>query len=214
MESSDLYRSQKEYYRDKYNESDDVPWNDAFDDRWLEDTARGIRRSGACNALEIGTGHGRGARILAEAGFMVVGVDYLYEPLVVAKKYKNGHARPHYLQADIFSAPFAKNRFDVVLDWGVFHHILRSDTRLFLNHILRLLKNEGHYLLGCFSINFKHHESEKRKRNWIRHHGHYDRFSTKEELMKIFAPAFEINSLTEDPKGFYLLDMTKRNLKP
>ncbi len=206
-----LYVSQREYYRRTYENADTIPWDDAFDVEWLKRTLKKIGRPEGRTALEIGTGHGKGARILTEAGYIVAGIDYLLDPLQEAAKKNNEAGRaPFYIQADVFKPPFAGKMFDLVLDWGVFHHIRRADTKTFLDSIIRLLKVEGRFLLGCFSTKFRHNGEKNRKRNWTLHRGHYDRFSKKKELKKVFSPSFTINSFAENGQGLYLIDMTMR----
>ncbi len=206
-----LYISQKEYYRKIYAKGGDTPWDNAFEVTWLEKTLAALGSTKGKMALEIGTGYGKGARILKRAGWKTIGVDYVLEPLKVAVNFeKNKRRRPLYVQADIFEPPLCEHVFDLVLDWGVFHHIRRNETPQFIDAITRLLRPGGVFLLGCFSTKFRHSGEKRRKRNWTRHHGHYDRFSTKNELVKTFREAFEIGSIEEDPKGFFLLVMTAR----
>jgi len=211
----ELYVSQREYYSKTYRGGDPVPWEGAFDGAWLKKAARYKAKGSSCFALEIGTGTGRGARIMAEAGYMAVGIDYVLDPLKQAVQIENGaEQNPFYVQANMFKAPLADGSFDLVLDWGVFHHIRRADTKLFLNCVTRLLKKDGRFLLGCFSTKYRHPGERKRKRNWMRHRGHYDRFSTRKELRKIFSPLFIINSIAETGEGFYLIDMSLTSSTP
>jgi SAM-dependent methyltransferase len=178
----------------------------------LNKTVRNKEKSRKLIALEIGTGTGRGSRVMAEAGYKTVGLDYLLEPLRQASQKKSeANKNPFYLQADVFKTPFTDESFDLILDWGVFHHIRRADTKLFLAVVTQLLKKDGRFLLGCFSTGFRHHGEKKRKRSWTRHRGHYDRFSTRKELRKIFTPFFIINSIAETNEGFYLIDMSLKD---
>ncbi|VAX23601.1 hypothetical protein MNBD_NITROSPINAE04-2755 [hydrothermal vent metagenome] len=211
----ELYVLQREYYSKTYRGGGSVPWEGAFDGAWLKKAVRHKVKGSSCFALEIGTGTGRGARIMAEAGCAMVGIDYVLDPIREAVQ-KKGEANKNlfYVQANMFKAPFADNSFDLVLDWGVFHHIRRADTKLFLNCVTRLLKKDGRFLLGCFSTRYRHPGEKKRKRSWTRHRGHYDRFSTRKELRKIFSPLFIINSIAETSEGFYLIDMNKKSGKP
>ncbi|MGK7346273.1 MAG: class I SAM-dependent methyltransferase [Candidatus Nitrospinota bacterium M3_3B_026] len=204
--AGDLYKTQREYYKRVYSSGGPAPWDTAFDGEWLERKLKSLGLAGGRRALDLGAGRGRGARILKKAGWRVAAMDYLAEPLAGAKGRTDGGA--WLVQGDAFEPPFAPRSFDLALDWGVFHHTRRRDTAAFLRSVTALLKPSGVFLLGCFSTKFRHPGEKRRKRNWTRHNGHYDRFSTRSELRGLFSPFFLVDSIDEDPKGFYLLAMT------
>ena len=203
-----LYATQKEYYRSMYSSAAPAPWDEFFDGQWLKDRLAfgpGARKG---IALEIGAGKGRGAGILVKAGYRCVAMDYLLEPMIHASS--GGDKRLFFVNADLFAAPFRDGIFNLALDWGVFHHIRRKDTGLYISAVRRLLGEKGRLLLGCFSTRFRHPGERRRKRNFTLHHGHYDRYSTRAELKQAFGPWFEISSMEERAAGYYLLDMTLR----
>jgi len=208
--NDDIYVSQRKYYQRIYDSEVGTPWENAFDTGWLKKTLGTIGRRTGRWALEIGSGSGRGALALDEAGYHTVGMDYVFNPLVTATSRRGKKSRPLFVHADFFEYPFSGGVFDLALDWGVFHHIRRCDTEPYLETVSGILKKEGRYLLGCFSDKFKHKGEKRRKRNWLRHHGHYDRFFTRAELVKVLDPFFRIESITEDAGGFYLVHMTAR----
>ena len=202
----DLYDTQKEYYRSIYGSGQKAPWEDFFDGDWLKERLAECPPAKGMRALEIGAGMGRGARILAKAGYQCAAIDYLHGPLRQANAVKSGR-RPVYINGDFLFPPFRKGFFNLALDWGVFHHIRRKDTRLYLDAVRWALEDGGKLLLGCFSTKFRHEGEEKRKRNFTLHKGHYDRYSTRRELKLIFSPHFRIRSMEERKEGYYLLDM-------
>ncbi len=208
--NDEIYVSQRKYYQEIYNNETDTPWENAFDTEWLKKTLGTIGRRSGRWALEIGAGSGRGSMTLGKAGYHTVGIDYVFKPLVTATNRRGEKFRPLFVHADFFEYPFKSGVFDLALDWGVFHHIRRGDTDSYLETVKGTLKKEGRYLLGCFSEKFRHKGEKRRKRNWLIHHGHYDRFSTREELVKVLNPFFIIESITEDVGGFYLVHMTAR----
>ncbi len=206
-----LYVDQREFYRKIYESSSSPPWENAFDPDWLKQILRELGSAKGKRALDIGAGKGRGCSILASHGYAVAGMDYLFTPLSAAMDLKTAKGKhPVFVNADLFTAPFRDRSFDVALDWGVFHHIRRNDTGKYLQALTRVLKPGAIFLLGCFSTSFRHEGEKKRKRNWLVHKGHYDRFSTKRELIKTFAPLFEIASLKETRPGFYHIVMRLR----
>lgn len=71
--------------------------------------------------LDAGCGHGRYTECFQEFGAEVIGMD-LGEGVDIA--YEDSGHRPleHFIQADILSAPFRKEIFDLVFSMGVLHH--------------------------------------------------------------------------------------------
>ncbi|MDH5478153.1 MAG: class I SAM-dependent methyltransferase [Nitrospinota bacterium] len=209
MSLDSLYTTQKEYYRSLYASEQPEPWDRFFDGDWLKGRlgAKGANKGKL--ALEIGAGKGRGASILSNAGYRCVAIDYLLAPMTQAPP-PSGANSPCFVNADLFAAPFVDGVFNLALDWGVFHHIRRKETGLYIRAVRRLLGPDGRLLLGCFSTRFRHPGEGRRKRGFTLHHGHYDRFSTRTELKKTFGPWFIITSMEERKEGYYLLDMTAR----
>ena len=211
LSSADLYAGQKEYYRKSYESSPSLPWEKAFDSDWLKATLAKLGSGKGKRALDIGAGKGRGSLILSANGYKTVGMDYLFPPLTAAHDIcRVGRNRPSFVNADLFADPFRNLSFDLALDWGVFHHIQRKETGDYLRALKRLLKPGGAFLLGCFSTSFRHTGEGDRKRNWLIHKGHYDRFSTREELTRVFSPSFSIMSLAQTQPGFYHISMKLR----
>jgi len=208
LSSAVLYAGQKEYYRKSYESSPSLPWEDAFDQDWLKLTLGKLGAGKGERALDIGAGKGRGSLILSANGYKTVGMDYLCEPLIAAHNICQGRRnRPSFVNADLFAIPFRDRSFDLALDWGVFHHIRRQETGDYLRALKRVLKPGGVFLLGCFSTNFRHTGEGDRARNWLIHKGHYDRFSTREELIRVFSPSFRVMSLAQTQPGFYHMSM-------
>jgi ubiquinone/menaquinone biosynthesis C-methylase UbiE len=211
LSSAILYAGQKEYYRKSYESSPSLPWEKAFDMDWLKRTLNKLGDGKGKRALDIGAGKGRGSLILSASGYKTVGMDYLLPPLTAAHDIcRDRRNRPSFVNADLFANPFRDRCFDLALDWGVFHHIQRKDTGEYLLALKRALKPGGVFLLGCFSTNFRHAGEGDRQRNWLVHKGHYDRFSTREELTRVFSPSFSIMSLAETRPGFYHISMKLR----
>lgn len=204
-----LYSSQREYYRETYTTQEAAPWDGAFDTKWLGAVLKEIGPARGRPALDIGTGRGKGLRALRDAGFRAVGIDYVLKPLIDARRGAVPGAM--LVNGDLFAAPFTPASFDLILDWGVFHHIRRRDTKVFLDSVTSLMAPSGHFLLGCFSTKFRHKGEKNRKRNWKLHQGHYDRFSTKKELLSVFSPKFRVWSIEERSGGFYHLAMSLKD---
>jgi SAM-dependent methyltransferase len=184
--------------------------------------AAALRRLGSRvpggRVLDLGCGEGRHAFYAAERGFRVIGVDY--EPTAIQRaralevKHPGADGRVAFQVADLFALPFQPSVFDVIIDYGCFHHVTRGDTRRYLDAVLPLLKPGGHFLLSCFSTKFKHHPGERRTRDWVVHRGHYDRFFRKGDFAGIFGEWCDVLAIREERNGlsgFYHVTMRRKD---
>jgi ubiquinone/menaquinone biosynthesis C-methylase UbiE len=136
----------------------------------------------------MGCGEGRHMILLKKIfpNSKVVGFDILRTPLITTRQRISGFQSTYIAVADVFSIPFKSETFDVVLDFGVFHHVRKKMLRTYKRELMRVLKKGGYFLIGVFSTKFKHHINEVRKRHFIYHKKHYDRFFTEETLKQEF----------------------------
>ncbi|MFC1835364.1 class I SAM-dependent methyltransferase [Thermodesulfobacteriota bacterium] len=109
--------------------------------RWLEMATP--EHTGS--ALEIGCGHGRGARILVDKlGFRNVFAFDLEEILIqrAARWLPPKYARSiDFFVGDAQDLPFATGAFDAVVNYGIIHHVL--DWRRCIAEISRVLRPGG-----------------------------------------------------------------------
>jgi SAM-dependent methyltransferase len=112
--------------------------------------------------------------------------------------------RLRFMVGDAFRLPFPPGRFDGLIEYGCLHHVKIGDTRRYLKNVLPCLKTGGYFILSCFSTRFKHHPGEKRRRNWLVHQGHYDRFFRKKDFKTLFGSQFEILKMEEKSDGLYV----------
>ena len=95
--------------------------------------------------LEVGCGSGEVARYIAERYRSdVVGIDVDPEQVEMARKSADGLSNVRFLEADATSLPFADGSFDVVLSFGVLHHI--PNWLDALEEIRRVLRDGGYFL--------------------------------------------------------------------
>lgn len=201
-----IYPSQKEFFRRAY-ETGVHGWPTEKPAREILGFLRQIRKEGISGRfLDIGCGEGRHLIPFARAGFSCDGLDL--EPLALKKAAaylrKAGVARRVRLRkGDALRLPYPKASFDVILDSGCFHHIRKADQRLFIANVLRVLKAGGTFLLTVFDVDFRHSPDEPRgkRRRWIVHRGHYDRFFTKGDLREIFGREFRILDVKKEARG-------------
>lgn len=155
-------------------------------------------------ALDLGCGEGRHSILLARLGARVDAVDYergaLRKAAVFARR-AGVAGRIRFRKADALDLPFDDAAFDVVVDYGCFHHVVKPDWKRYVREISRVLRPGGRLVLSVFSMKFRHYEGEKRTRPWLYHRNHYDRFFNRGDLAPIFAPAFDLVAIREEHKG-------------
>ena len=95
--------------------------------------------------LEVGCGSGAVSKYIAQNhGSNVTGVDLDPELIELAKKGIGDIPNAHFFVADVTHLPFGDNEFDVVLSFGVMHHI--PNWLDALEEIARVLKPKGYFV--------------------------------------------------------------------
>jgi SAM-dependent methyltransferase len=197
----EIYQKQKKFFRKAY-ETGRHGWPEVGP---TPQVARGVRSLGSGRgrtALDLGCGEGRHTILLARQGYDVTAYDL--EPLALRKarshvRRAGVHAR--FVAGDALDLRFPDAAFDLVLDYGCFHHIVTRDWARYRRGIARVLRPGGHLLLSVFSMKFRHHPREKRTRDWLVHRNHYDHFFTRAALRDALAPQFEVRRILEELDG-------------
>ncbi len=97
--------------------------------------------------LDIASGAGYGAVLLAENAAHVCGVDIDYEAVNFARdRYKEVNLT--YLQASLAALPFASGSFDVVISFETIEHVSADLHNKFLEEILRVLSPDGFLIIS------------------------------------------------------------------
>ena len=114
--------------------------------------------------LEVGCGNGGVSKYVAERYLLnVTGVDIDPEQIQLAQENINDIPNIHFLAVDATNLSFQDNDFDIVLSFGVTHHI--SNWLGALREIRRVLKPKGYFiyydliypeLVAKFGRAFKH----------------------------------------------------------
>lgn len=211
-----IYELQKHFFEEAYR-TGEHGWPTTEPEKFVTDFLKKNRRSLAGKRLlDIGSGEGRHTIAAAMEGLNAYGMDY--QPIAIKRaidfsKGKKIRGSLNFVVGDIFNIPFQDRSFDLLIDYGCLHHIKKADADRYLNRLRFLLEDKGYFILSCFSSRFKHYKGEKRKRDWIIHRGHYDRFFRKKDLYEIFSGNFEIIKIEEEQDGlhvFYHLLMRKK----
>jgi SAM-dependent methyltransferase len=190
-----LYKEQKRFFEKAYR-TGVHGWPVEDPSRFVVEFLKTFRRKNLKGRiLDIGCGEGRHTLLFAEAGYAATGVDL--QPLAIRRakdfsKLKRVKGGFQFVLGDVFSLPFRLNHFDVLIDYGCLHHVMKKDFSRYLKSTLPLLRPGGYFLLSCFSDKFKHHPEERRRRDWMVHRGHYDRFFRRNDFKTLFGRFYDI----------------------
>jgi SAM-dependent methyltransferase len=99
--------------------------------------------SGSGDALDVGCGEGRGARLLTELGYRVTAADPVDRFLEAARELDSAET---YVRAPAGALPFADGRFDLVMAYNVLMDL--DDVPGALAEMARVLKPSGRLILS------------------------------------------------------------------
>ena len=164
----------------KNNSVESMPWfNKDLDLDLAKELER--RRITKGRFLDLGTGPGTQAKLLAKLGFTVVGTD-ISEHAV--RKASREFSKAVFTVDDILDTKFPPNGFDYIFDRGCFHVLAAKDREQYVKNVKKILKNNGLLFLKCFSTKETQLTS-----------GPY-RFS-KNNIREMFGSSFEIESVSD-----------------
>lgn len=102
--------------------------------------------------LDSGCGTGENAFFFARKGHKVTGIDFLAEPITIAKqKATERGLTATFLVKDALTLKDWTERFDNVIDSGLFHVLSDDDRRRYVEGLATVLKPGGRLFLLCFS---------------------------------------------------------------
>lgn len=203
----------RRYFREAYRKREHG-WETEEPSPYAEAFLRRVRRQVPVGTLlDIGCGEGRHCLAARRLGFKVTGIDY--EPLALERARHFAVVRHvggiRFRKANVFSLPFLRSSFDVVLDYGCLHHQRKSDWTAYRASVLRVLKPHGFYILSVFSPKFCFFRASRRP--WHIAFGAYRRCFTQQEISELFGPHFEIPAIVEEQgegRGFWHVLMKRR----
>ena len=125
-----------------------APWDIGKAQQAFVDAADQISGS----ILDAGCGTGDTALFFAARGQRVTGIDFLEEPIKRAKRkaVERGLAAT-FLVKDALSLKDWNERFDCVIDSGLFHVFADADRKKYVAGLATVLKPGGRLFLLCFS---------------------------------------------------------------
>jgi cyclopropane fatty-acyl-phospholipid synthase-like methyltransferase len=125
-----------------------APWDIGKPQKPFIDVADRI----AGSVLDAGCGTGDTALFLASRGNQVTGIDFLEEPIRRAKlKAAERALNVTFLVKDATTLNDWSERFDAVIDGGLFHVFSDEDRRNYVEGLATVLKRGGRLFLMCFS---------------------------------------------------------------
>ena len=104
-----------------------------------------VELNGKKDFLEVGCGNGLVSKYIAKNySSSVIGIDVDPEQIELARKDAVGISNIRFLAADATNLPFEDNSFDIVLSFGVLHHIYKWLDAL--KEIGRVLRVKGYFV--------------------------------------------------------------------
>ncbi|HVT26474.1 MAG TPA: class I SAM-dependent methyltransferase [Lacipirellulaceae bacterium] len=173
-----------------------APWDIGRPQQAFIDVADQIRGS----VLDAGCGTGELSLFLAGRGNTVTGIDFLDEAIRRAKQKAAERQLPvTFLVKDAMSLKDWNERFDNVVDSGLFHVFSDDDRKTYVAGLTTVLKPGGRMHLMCFSNEEPGTEGPRR--------------ISKRDLEVAFADGWKIESI--EPKQFATrTDLTGFNFSP
>jgi cyclopropane fatty-acyl-phospholipid synthase-like methyltransferase len=155
-----------------------APWDIGKPQKPFVDMAEQITGS----VLDAGCGTGDTALFLASRGRQVTGIDFLEVPIERAKqKAAERGLAVTFLVKDALTLKDWTERFDNVIDSGLFHVFSDEDRRRYVEGLTTVLKSGGRLFLLCFSDEEPGTQGPRRV--------------SKKELHDAFAEGWNIESL-------------------
>ena len=125
-----------------------APWDIGKPQKVFIDVADRITGS----ILDAGCGTGENALFFAQRGHKVTGIDFLEEPIKRAnRKVAERSLSARFLVMDALDLKNFAERFDSVIDSGLFHVFADDDRGRYVEGLLAVLKPSGRLFLQCFS---------------------------------------------------------------
>ena len=117
----------------------------AYEHKWVEHLFAYDEVPKMGEVLELGCGEGHLARLLAEKGYRVLGVDISPTAIQWAKeKTLETGLKVEYLELDLTKSGVLHGKaFDLIVDGNCLHCIIDQDRKTFLANVHRLLKVKG-----------------------------------------------------------------------
>ena len=155
-----------------------APWDIGRPQKIIVEAAERVTGS----VLDAGCGTGENSLFLAARGQAVTGIDFLEEPIRRARQKASQRGVPAtFLVKDALMLKDWEERFDTVIDSGLFHVFGDADRLRYVEGLAAVMKPAGKLILVCFS------DQEPGDRG--------PRRVSKKELLESFREGWQIDSI-------------------
>lgn len=104
------------------------------------------------SVLDVGCGTGENALFFVSRGHRVTGIDFLAEPITMARrKAADRGLTATFLVMDALAIKQLPDVFDSAIDSGLFHVFSDDDRRTYVDGLASVLRPDGRLFLLCFS---------------------------------------------------------------
>lgn len=189
------YSRQKKYFETAYKTGSDI-WTGIPFEMMGGELIEKLPQSAMI--LDLGSGRGRFPFTLAEAGFRVIGLEYVSELIQKNNeevRNKDLETNLRFVEGSVLDIPFSDSGFDAVIDVGLLQHIHPEDWPTYRNEIVRVLKPGAYYFLITLSretLTYLSWHPKNDKFGDFEKDGVFYHFFTEEELRVFFETDFEI----------------------
>jgi cyclopropane fatty-acyl-phospholipid synthase-like methyltransferase len=136
----------REHFRQLYQSQ--PPWDVGHVQNALAEVADEVHG----DVLDAGCGTGENALFFAERGHNVYGIDFLEEPIQLAKeKAAKRNLEACFLVMDAMALGELPRQFDTIIDCGLFHTLSDEDRPRYVAALAETLKPGGRMWMMCFS---------------------------------------------------------------
>lgn len=105
----------------------------------------------AGRALDLGCGTGTNLVTLANHGWQVTGVEYVWLAVQKARRKLRLLNQPGYVYChDVVDIDFLNSNFDLILDIGCYHGLTQPQRKKYQFNLKRLLRTNGHFLIYAY----------------------------------------------------------------
>jgi 2-polyprenyl-3-methyl-5-hydroxy-6-metoxy-1,4-benzoquinol methylase len=145
---NDPNRAERNYFSRAYKST--PPWDIGHPQKVFKRLSEELKVNG--RMLDVGCGTGENTLLFAKLGFEVIGIDYVNDAINEARykaKKRGINAKFHIMNALELSK--LKQKFEVVIDSGLFHTFSNLERTLFRTSLSKVLSVDGIYYMLCFS---------------------------------------------------------------